>query len=107
MLIIVIVILAMSQFACVKSEEVKDNLTVEAVVETQTEKLETGPDCEYTFISQDVQHRLNHYKVCYDANDDNRIEALNEAIEDCESLCDETFDAESDCDACVSQCNAE
>jgi len=108
-LIIVIVILAMSQFACGKSEEVKDNLTVDAVVENQTEKMAEGPACEYTFISKDITHRLNHYRVCNsEGNDAKRIEALSEAIEDCVELCNETFDAGCDDNlACVSQCNAE
>jgi len=103
-LIIVIVILAMSQFACGKSEE----LTVDAIVESQTEKIETGPDCEYTFISKDIAHRLNHYRVCYDENDAKRIKALENAIEDCVELCNDTFDAGCDENAaCVNQCNAE
>ena len=108
LLVLVFVILAMSQFACGRSEEVKDNLTVDAVVENQTENVKEGPVCEYTFISTDIQHRLNHYRVCYDenGNDAKRIKALEKAIENCVELCNDTFDAGCDDNTtCIKQCN--
>jgi len=74
-----------------------DDLTVEAVVEHQTESAESGVECEYTFISTEISVRLAHYRICEDDDNDKRLAALQNAIDDCVKVCADNAD-------CLAQC---
>lgn len=91
-----LVVLAMSNLAC-GSTEVED-VTVDAVVEHQSEVIENGVECEYMFISTDINVRLAHYRVCKDDDSDKRMAALQSAIDDCVKVCAENAD-------CLAQCS--
>ena len=84
--------------------------TVAEVVEHQTEAAETGTPCVFTWISSDIQHRLQHYRVCTPeaGQEQKQADALQDALDDCFGLCDETYEFGSeDGVACTEQCKAE
>ena len=84
--------------------------TVDEVVEHQVEAAEAGTPCEFTWISKDIQHRLNHYRVCAPkaGQEQKQANALQEALNDCFDLCDETYEFGSeDGVACTQQCKGE
>jgi len=87
------------------------DITVDEVVEHQTEAVATGPACAYGLaISNEIQHRLNHYRICTPkaGQEQKQADALQNALNDCFGLCEETFGSESDEGiTCVAQCNAE
>ena len=81
--------------------------TVDEVVEHQTKAEAEGTPCEYTWISSDIQHRLNHYRVCTPKGE-KQAKALQDALDDCFSLCDETYEFGSEGGvACTQQCKGE
>jgi len=101
--LIVLVVLAILLGGCGPTEAP----TVDEVVEHQTEAAEVGTPCEYTWISTNIQHRLNHYRVCTPKGE-KQAEALQNALDDCFGLCDETHEFGSeDGVACTQQCKGE
>lgn len=91
-----------------------DGGAVTAATTELTEAVTTGPACAYFAISSDIQHRLNHYRICVPeaGKEQKRLDALQEALNDCFEQCDDTCPDEggSKTDsnlACVKQCKGE
>ena len=84
--------------------------TVDEVVEHQVEAAAAGTPCEFTWISSDIQHRLNHYRVCIPeiGQEQQQTDALQDALDDCFGLCDESFGfGTEEGISCTQQCKAE
>ena len=88
---------------------------VDNTVTTLTEAVATGPACAYGLaISNDIAHRLNHYRICMpeSGQEQKQADALQKAVDDCCELCDFSFPDEagnktqSNLD-CVAQCKGE
>jgi len=104
--LIILVVLAILLGGCGPTEAP----TVDEVVEHQVEAAEAGTPCEFTWISKDIQHRLNHYRVCTPetGQEQKQADALQDALDDCFGLCDETFGPETEKGtSCTEQCKGE
>ena len=75
-----------------------------------TEAVVSGPSCAYGLaISNDIAHRLNHYRICAPETgaEQKKADAYADALNDCFSLCDETYPETEDNIACTTQCKGE
>ena len=88
---------------------------VDGAVAGLTEAVVTGPACAYGLtISNDVAHRLNHYRICVpeSGQEQKQADALQRAIDDCFEQCDSSFPdvgggKTEENIGCVAQCKGE
>lgn len=69
-----------------------------------------GPTCEFVFISSDMEHRLNHYRICVaDPGDaEKAAEQLLKAIQDCCYVCSNGFvEGSESSEVCKATCRGE
>ena len=119
LVLVAMLVLAVSSLACGGSpaKGVAAEIPVETGVEEVDEAVEElvegvtdGTPCEFTWISQDVQVRLAHYRICVPekGKEQKRVDALQDALEDCFKICNETFGVESEEGiSCTTQCKGE